>query len=108
MTKSEMLFESFCEENAIRFDKVQVGRERTPDYILRFGDRSLVIEVKQFDAGPAERRTLQKSAEELDESDAFYDGIPGSRVRSKIGSVWLQWCWLISSGWARAVQIHYR
>jgi hypothetical protein len=73
---------SFCEKNAIRFDKVQVGHEKTPDCMLRVGDSSLVVEIKQFDSGPAERRTLQKSAEELDESDAFYDGIPGSRVRS--------------------------
>jgi hypothetical protein len=86
MTKSEELFEAFCLANAVRAERIQATGQKTPDYMLSFGKGKIIAEVKQFDAGPTERRTLRKKPEELDEADAFYDGVPGERVRSKIDS----------------------
>jgi hypothetical protein len=45
-----------------------------------------MAEIKQFDAGPSEHITLRKLLKEMDESDAFYTGVPGDRVRAKIDS----------------------
>ncbi len=83
MTKSEELFESLCSANAIRAERIHVDRRRAADYMLWGGNASIVIKVKQFDAMPADQRT---SPDELHESDAFYDSVPGERVRSKIDS----------------------
>jgi hypothetical protein len=80
MTKSEEMFERFCSTNNIRADRIQTGQKRMPDYLLRCGDVSIVVEVKQFDAGPTEQITLRKTFDELNESDAFYQGVPGDRV----------------------------
>ncbi|MBZ5512550.1 MAG: hypothetical protein LAN70_15460 [Acidobacteriia bacterium] len=86
MTESEELFEEFCHSNCVVVEKVVPESEKTPDYLVRHRDAAIIVEVKQFDATAAERRTLLKSPDELDESDAFYDGRPGDGVRSKINS----------------------
>lgn len=86
MTKSEQLFELFCAANEIHAERVLTGSRKTPDYILQLGTQTVVAEIKQFDAGPSEKVTLRKPLEEMDESDAFYSGVPGDRVRAKIDS----------------------
>ncbi len=80
MTKSEELFEALCATSAIRAERVHIDRENAPVYMLWCGDASIAIEVKQFDASPAQLRTLQHP----DESGDFYDTVPGERVRAKI------------------------
>lgn len=85
-TRSEQLFESFCIGNGFQVHPVQTESHRTPDYILRLGESSIVIEVKQFDPNPTERATLRKPPDEWGESDAFSSEFPGERVRSKIDS----------------------
>jgi hypothetical protein len=85
-TISEQLFESFCTENGFQACPVRTESHRTPDYILRIGGISIVVEVKQFDPNAAELATLRKLPEEWGESDTFSAEIPGERVRSKIDS----------------------
>jgi hypothetical protein len=86
MAKSEQLFELFCAANLVHAERVLAASTKTPDYVLRFSTQTIVAEVKQFDAGPSEKVTLRKPLEEMDESDAFYPGVPGERVRAKIDS----------------------
>jgi hypothetical protein len=86
MTKSEVLFESLCAASAIRAERIHVDRRMAPDYMLWSGNASIVIKVKQFDAMPADQRTSLSRPDEIHESDAFYDSVPGERVRSKIDS----------------------
>lgn len=85
-TISEQLFESFCTGNGFQACPVQTESHKTPDYILRTGRTSIVVEVKQFDPNATELATLRKPPEEWGESDAFSPENPGDRVRSKIDS----------------------
>ena len=84
MTESEELFEIFCREAAIPIERVQSGHQKTADYFIGQDDRRLVVEVKQFDPNSRDRIILNKSPEEFGEQEAFYDGMPGDRVRLKI------------------------
>ncbi len=83
MTKSEELFEALCATSSIRAERVHIDRDAAPDYMLWCGNASIVIKVKQFDPAPPPQRTAHAP---LHEGDAFYDSVPGERVRSKIDS----------------------
>lgn len=84
MTKSEELFEALCATSAIRAERVHIDRQKAPDYMLWCGSASIVIKVKQFDPSSAQQRTAHKPLDSLFEGDAFYDSVPGERVRSQI------------------------
>lgn len=83
MTKSEELFESLCATSSIRAERVHIDRNAPPDYMLWCGNASIAIQIKQFDPTPP-YRTAHKTPDPLHEGDAFYDSVPGERVRSKI------------------------
>jgi len=48
-TASETLFEVFCDNHGICWEKVPVGKNRTPDYMVSIGSQSICFELKQID-----------------------------------------------------------
>lgn len=84
MTRSEKLFESFCEERGLQFRRIPEGKSKSADYCLAVGDTPLIVEVKQIDANKEETQVLRKPFEEWDQDDIYHWGIPGDRVRRKI------------------------
>ena len=79
---SEELFEKFCCEAGIDFQKIEEGDEKSPDYELKFGDITVIAEVKEFDRNDAEKAS-DKLLEERGYGDAL-SNVPGDRVRKKI------------------------
>ena len=55
-TKSELLFEQFCEENSIPYLRIDQLSYRMPDYEVHFGEQLVVIEVKQIDRNKNEKK----------------------------------------------------
>ena len=55
-TKSELLFEQFCEENSIPYSRIDQSGHRTPDYEVYFGEQLVVIEVKQIDPNKNDKK----------------------------------------------------
>lgn len=51
-TQSELLFESFCNQNALAWERVEPGAGKTPDYRLRFGSACVAVEVEQIESIP--------------------------------------------------------
>lgn len=84
MTRSEELFETFCKQNSLEYQRIETAQVRRPDYLLKLDYQELVVEVKQLDPNAQERRLLRNPNEEWD--DGLYHGIPGERIRSKIDS----------------------
>jgi hypothetical protein len=48
-TIAEKTFEDFCDANKIKWEKIEEGHQKTPDYKVQFGDEFVFIEVKQID-----------------------------------------------------------
>lgn len=48
-TKSEILFEDFCDSNRIIWEKIEEGKNPTPDYKIILDGYKVCIEVKQID-----------------------------------------------------------
>lgn len=85
LTKSEELFEQLCSENSIEFSKLDAdsaSEEKMPDYEIRIGNHSILVEVKQLDPNPEDIR-FQKQLEERGQTDVRGQ-IPGKRIRKKI------------------------
>ncbi len=70
-TKSEMLFEEFCEFNSISWEKIKEDTVPTPDYKVFFADEAVYVEVKQIDKDDNFR-------------SGFSYGTVGSHIRKKI------------------------
>jgi hypothetical protein len=80
-TRSEELFETYCDRRGIRWRRVAVGEDQTPDYEIFLPRRKIVVEVKEITPNAEERR-----AEEELRLKGFSVGsmTPGDRVRKKI------------------------
>ncbi len=81
-TKSEVLFEQFCQEHKIRCVPVAQGPGRTPDYDVYFGSHQVVVEVKQIDPTPEEAAQIARF--EAGEAGISFGGEAGRRVRQEI------------------------
>lgn len=55
-TKSEKLFERFCEENSIRHRRILETSVKTPDYEFFPGGTRVVVEVKQVEPNDEDRK----------------------------------------------------
>ncbi len=70
-TKSETIFEEFCNSNNIRWEKIAECDQPTPDYKVVLNAETVIVEVKQ-----------------IDEDDNFTEGcgsrIIGDHIRAKI------------------------
>jgi len=82
-TKSEHLFEQFCDEHGLKCVPIQRASHRTPDYDVHFGEHQVVVEVKQIDPAPDEAEKLAKfwSGEAR---GITFGGEAGKRVRQEI------------------------
>jgi len=80
-TRSEQLFESFCELRGIRCRRVAEGTVPTPDYDIFVPLRKIVVEVKEFTINKEEQRAEQ---ERLKTGFSSGSVTPGDRVRKKI------------------------
>lgn len=80
-TLSERLFEEFCRGHGLSFDPVTRAACRTPDYDVWFGDRQVVVEVKQLEPNAEDRAQLLKLEAG---GPATFGGEAGKRVRQEI------------------------
>jgi hypothetical protein len=81
-TKSEALFEAFCDRCRIQYNRVCTGEGKTPDYDICIKGRKVVVEVKQFDPNPEDIAAEKELAEK--HCVVYGKGQPGDRVRKKI------------------------
>lgn len=49
-TESEVLFEAFCNRHRLDWATVETGPTKTPDYRLKFGSATVVVEIKQIES----------------------------------------------------------
>jgi hypothetical protein len=81
LTKSERLFERFCEIAKIRFEVIPVGTEKTPDYNIYLDGTKIVVEVKEIKPNITEK---EKIKEFQSRKTAAIRNQLGKRVRDKI------------------------
>jgi len=79
ITKSEILFEKFCEELEISVERISTGDKQTPDHFIFPDNNKIVVEIKQIDPNPDELK-IQKTKK------GVYRITPGQRVRKKISA----------------------
>jgi hypothetical protein len=81
-SKSESLFEKFCDSNQILWERIEESSAtRSPDYKINLSGQDLIVEIKQFDPNGEEQEIIKRK--EQGECIAF--GInPGERVRKAI------------------------
>lgn len=83
LTESEALFENLCDHSGWEWSRVEQAEQeghRRPDYRLSLcQNREVIVEVKQFDPNPQERRQLQARI-------PTYSSTPGNRIRKAIQS----------------------
>ena len=83
ITTSEILFEQFCEDNAIPYSRIGQELDRTPDYDVYFGEHHIIAEVKQTDQNEKDAELLSQLRSNGTASSSEKSG---RRVRSKIDS----------------------
>jgi hypothetical protein len=83
-TRSEYVFEQFCQENALRLDRVERDNDsKTPDYEVFTEENRVVIEIKELQANDDEAAAWDE-ARTNGAAAAFAD--PRNRIRQKIGA----------------------
>lgn len=80
-TKSETLFEHYCEEKGISCKRIGEESERRPDYELEVSGLKVVVEVKQVDPNKEDKVRLVEFEKR---GMIVADSTPGAKVRSKI------------------------
>lgn len=48
-TESEELFEDFCRQHKLDWQRISEGAAKTPDYSIKFGPVSVAVEIKQIE-----------------------------------------------------------
>lgn len=81
-TKSERLFESFCEVHGLACHRVSTTIKPRPDYELEIGTHPLLVEIKQFDPNKEERAFMAALA--IGGKQVALGGKPGQRLRRAI------------------------
>jgi len=81
-TKSEILFERFCQENGMACEKIAVSLSKTADYEIKVKSKTMICEVKELTPN-AEDKRLRK---ELDEkgSTGIHERKISGRLSKKI------------------------
>ncbi len=82
MTQSEQWFEEFCNSVGLKFERIEEGELKTPDYFLDVDNQKIIVEVKEF-ARNKEERESDRLLEERGYGEAL-SNTPGDRVRKKI------------------------
>ncbi len=84
-TKSEELFETFCNSNDILFNKIPTASYQglqTPDYEIILFSNHVIVEVKQFDPNTEDLVLIENY--HTKGRTGIYGNEPGKRVRNKI------------------------
>ena len=50
LTQSESLFQQFCEQNLLAWERIPESELKTPDYHLRFGSTTVAVEIEQIES----------------------------------------------------------
>ena len=80
-TESESAVEAYFASLGCDAEKIDEGKEKSPDYRVQIDDLVIFIEVKQFDANVEELRKLEK----LEEGEVLVlDAAPGQGVRERL------------------------
>jgi hypothetical protein len=59
MTTSEKLFEDFCNQNKLPYEKIEEdNKNKLPDYLLKIENYRLIVEVTEFELNKEEKKTL--------------------------------------------------
>jgi hypothetical protein len=83
-TRSEYVFEQFCQENALRLDRVETDNDSTtPDYDVFPQEHHVVFEIKELQANDNDA-AARDEARTNGAAAAFAD--PRNRIRQKIGT----------------------
>lgn len=82
-TKSEILFEQFCRENQIKYQRVEEKEYRTSDYVVYLGEHRVIAEVKQCDSSKKDREQRRKLR--IHGHTSYWEE-SGRRIRDKIRS----------------------
>jgi hypothetical protein len=83
LTKSERLFEEFCKQTSIRFERIPECQHRTPDYRINVSGIEAICEVKEI--GLSKEEMEAEAASERGEVASFGRTV-GSKVRQQIDS----------------------
>lgn len=82
VTRSESLFERYCQANEIPCDRIHESTIRTPDYVVQLHGCDVVCEIKQLNMGKREKAAW---------TEALKDGAGGyfvqNRLRRKLKNV---------------------
>lgn len=82
-TRSEQMFEHFCNRHRIRWRRIPAASTRTPDYEMLLARRKVIVEVKEISPNKDEL-AAQRIARQG--GFAVVSSIPGDRVRAKISN----------------------
>ena len=87
LTRSEQLFERFCQTRGVICRRIPEGKTKTPDYELTISSVGILVEVKQLDENDEDRR--------VNEAFSRGEGTPGGecpsgRVRHQIAEAYTQ------------------
>ena len=93
-TKSERLFEAFCQAHSVVYRRVQETDEPRPDYELEVKGQLLLAEIKQFDPNKEEQTAIERRARG---EQVALGGTPGERLRRAIRSANTQFKQLLTS-----------
>jgi hypothetical protein len=81
MTKSEFLFEKFCQVHHISYERILPGALKTPDYNIYVDETKIVIEVKEIEVNTEEQQKIN----EFDKQRTIsIKSALGKRIRDKI------------------------
>ncbi len=81
-SKSEKLFETFCNLNQISWEKIEESSlARRPDYKINLSGQDFIVEIKQFDLNEEEQEIIKR--QQQGEGIAFSIN-PGERIRKAI------------------------
>jgi hypothetical protein len=82
-TISEKLFITLCGEMGIKCTSIPVSRNKTPDFEIELEGRKVIVEVKQIDPNPDEKKQLDQFKKD---GRAQGSAVIGGRMRKTIRS----------------------
>jgi hypothetical protein len=80
-TKSQILFEKFCQMNGIDYKEIPVSPSKTADYEIKVKSQTMICEVKELTPNDEDKRLRKK----LDEKGST--GIYESKIRKRLFGV---------------------
>lgn len=77
-TKSEQLFEAFCEQIAVEWMRVPEATGRCPDYEIYTNGTRIIAEIKQIDPNEEEKGLEKRQCKG---KVVVFGATPGERIR---------------------------